>query len=123
MFQKNASLKFEFSFNPCHELFPYETATVAVYAIRRSITNEDRNGSEISETNITSTYNNNKQTIESKLGIKEDVISVIPCGQTLKGKIRKPIYVYKSVKLVSSHSGRAVINFVVSKVICFLSNS
>ena len=108
VFSKNASIKYEISFNSCHEPFPYETATVAVYLISPSVSNmlQVRNRSQSSNLNSSST--NDKEP-----NGKEMDISDVPCGKNMEGRNSKPIYIKKFVK-VSNVNGRSQITFVVS---------
>ena len=114
MFSKNASIKFGFSFIPCHEAFPYETATVELYSLQvSSVVPSQRDtgipGFSLNSTNDTmEKFDGNESTLDAP--IRRDV----PCGKTLDGNELKPIKVYKFVP-VSKNNGRSEITLFVSK--------
>ena len=111
-FSANAFIKFEFSFNPCHELFPYETATVAVYAItppRGSQPNNESNA------NSNLTMDGHRRTKEFNPDFDKNKVYDLPCGKTFDGNDLEPIHVDKFVGL-SEYKGRSIVTLVVSKI-------
>ena len=111
-FSANAFIKFEFSFNPCHELFPYETATVAVYAItppRGPLLNDKSND------NGNLTMDGPRKRKEINPSLAENKVYDLPCGKTFDGEDLEPIHVDKFVGL-SEYKGRSIVTLVVSKI-------
>ena len=107
VFRQNTSLKFEFAYNPCHDIFPYETATVAVYSLPSFAINAQNK----SQTN--DTYDNEKVGNESNTDNSGRSKSILSCGKTEEGTQQQPILIYKSVKM-SMVNGRAQIILIVS---------
>ena len=111
-FSANAFIKFEFSFNPCHELFPYETATVAVYAITPPRGSLPNNTSNVSG-NLTK--DGPLKLKEINPGFDENKVYDLPCGKTFDGDDLEPIHVDKFVG-VSEYKGRSIVTLVVYKL-------
>ena len=117
MLSKNASIKFEFSFYPCHETFPYETATVELYSLTASSVLPSQKVTQISDFSINSTNDTMEQYDGNKSMFAMARMSDVPCGKTLEGNELKPINVYKFVTVAKSN-GRSKITFLVSKTLC-----
>jgi hypothetical protein len=122
VFSKNASIKFEFSFNPCHEAFPYETATVELYSVAASPVLLSQRDTQISGFNINSTNDNMEQSDRKESIFAMRRMSDLPCGISLEGNELKPVKVYKFVT-VSKNNGRSEITLFVSRTAIILLKS
>ena len=111
-FSKNSSVKFKFSFNSCHEPFPYETAKVVVYSLKSDVSSI-KDTSNFGSKNENVTDGSDEEMHASKSMSNESAL-IKECGKSIDGKELSPVHVETSVKILRTKDGRSEISLVVS---------